>query len=63
MRHPLLLPTEKNVWEACLLFASAIKKSSLYVVMSMESRDILYIRTSVSNTHVRVSALRMKFKS
>ena len=32
--------------------------------MSMKSRDIyIYIRTSVSNTHARMSVLRMKFKS
>ena len=37
-----------------------------YLVMFMETRDIyiyIYICTSVSNTHVRVSVLRFKFQS
>ena len=40
------------------------KRARRYLVMSMESRDIyIYTSTSVSNTHVRVIILRMKFKS
>ena len=40
------------------------KRARHYLVMFMETRDIyIYIRTSVSNTHARVSVLRIKFKS
>ena len=40
--------------------ASKAKQARLYVVMSMESRDILYIyiHTSVSSTHAHVSVLQ-----
>ena len=38
------------------LVGERAKRARRYLVMSMESRDI-YIRTSVSNTHARVSVL------
>ena len=40
------------------------KRARRYLVMFMETRDIyMYICTSVSNTHARVSVSRIKFKS
>ena len=46
------------------LIGERAKRARRYLVISMESRDIyIYIRTSVSNTHARVSDLRMKLKS
>ena len=48
-----------------VLIGERAKRARRYLVMFMETRDIyIYIRTSVSNTHVRVSVLlRIKFKS
>ena len=47
-----------------IIVGERAKRARRYLVMSMESRDIyIYICTSVSNTHARVSDLRMKFKS
>ena len=47
-----------------LFIGERAKRARRYLVMSMESRDIhIYLRTSVSNTHARVSVSRMQFKS
>ena len=48
-----------------LLIGERAKRARRYLVMFMETRDIyiIYICTSGSNTHVRVSVLRFKFKS
>ena len=46
------------------IFGERAKRARRYLVMFMETRDIyVYICTSVSNTHARVSVLRIKFKS
>ena len=46
------------------LIGEQAKRARRYLVMFMETRDIyIYICTSVSNTHVRVSVLQFKFKS
>ena len=47
-----------------LFIGERAKRARRYLVMFMETRDIyMYICTSVSNTHARVSVLRIKFKS
>ena len=46
------------------LIGERAKRARRYLIMFMETRDIyMYICTSVSNTHARVSVLRIKFKS
>ena len=43
-----------------LVIGKRAKRVRRYLLMSMESRDI---RTSVSNTHARMSVLRMNSKA
>ena len=57
----LLYATVLLVWA---IIGERAKRARRYLVMFMETRDIyIYICTSVSNTHARVSVLRIKFKS
>ena len=50
--------------QASRVIGERAKRARRYLVMFMETRDIyMYICTSVSNTHARVSVLRIKFKS
>ena len=65
----LFLKTKRNdlarpVMGTIFLVGERAKRARRYLVMFMETRDILCILcTSVSNTHARVSVLRIKFKS
>ena len=45
------------------LLASERSERDAIIVMFMELEIYIYIRTSVSNIHVRMSVLRIKFKS
>ena len=50
--------------QASRVIGERAKRARCYLVMFMETRDIyMYICRSVSNTHARVSVLRIKFKS
>ena len=56
-----LLSLSEELGYFVYLIGERAKRARLYLVRSMEARDIyiyIFIRTSVSNTHARVSVLR-----